>query len=322
MSNKVKVAIMDYGHGGSDPGAVSGKHTEKIYNLETGKAAKEELERNGWIVIETRRGDEYVSLTERCRIANNIAKKYPGAYIVFVSIHHNAGGGDRGETIYSIYEGEGKDVALKVADELRGINQFVKSYSKRGSDNKDYYYVIKNTSMPAIIVEVAFLDNASDVQICDTLEERKRNGIIIAHGILKASGASPISDNKFSESIAPGTKVKIIGTNYATGQSIPSWVKSNTYTVEKIRGDRALIKEITSWVYIRDLQLVSGGVTQTQKPIVVGDKVVITGTKYATGETIPSWARGPVYTVQQLGSNGALIKELVSWVRVEDLRRE
>lgn len=58
-------------------------------------------------------------------------------------------------------------------------------------------------------------------------------------------------------SIAEGktVKVKSSATKYATGQTIPSWVKSRKYTVQKIDGDRALLKEITSWVKISDLEL-------------------------------------------------------------------
>ncbi len=53
-----------------------------------------------------------------------------------------------------------------------------------------------------------------------------------------------------------GSRVKIVGSKYATGESIPSWVRNNVYTVQQLKGDRALIKEITSWVYIKDLVLV------------------------------------------------------------------
>lgn len=58
-------------------------------------------------------------------------------------------------------------------------------------------------------------------------------------------------------SIAEGktVKVKSSATKYATGQTIPSWVKSRKYTAQKIDGDRALLKEITSWVKISDLEL-------------------------------------------------------------------
>lgn len=50
-----------------------------------------------------------------------------------------------------------------------------------------------------------------------------------------------------------GSKVKIIGSKYATGQTIPDWVKSKTYTVQQIAGDKVLIKEIVSWVFTKDL---------------------------------------------------------------------
>ena len=53
-----------------------------------------------------------------------------------------------------------------------------------------------------------------------------------------------------------GSRVKIIGSKYTTGQTIPDWVKSKTYTVQQIAGDRALIKEIVSWVFTKDLMLI------------------------------------------------------------------
>lgn len=56
--------------------------------------------------------------------------------------------------------------------------------------------------------------------------------------------------------IKEGSKIKIIGNTYTTGQTIPQWVKNNTYTVKSISGEKALINEITSWVYIKDLKLV------------------------------------------------------------------
>ena len=80
------------------------------------------------------------------------------------------------------------------------------------------------------------------------------------------SGSSGTSSS--GGSITAGSKVKITGSNYATGQSIPGWVKSNTYTVKQISGNRALISEIVSWVYLSDLQLVGGNTSSgtTSKP--------------------------------------------------------
>jgi N-acetylmuramoyl-L-alanine amidase len=59
------------------------------------------------------------------------------------------------------------------------------------------------------------------------------------------------------ESVKVGAKVRVTGSRYATGQLIPSWVKNNTYTVMEVSrdGSRVLLREIMSWVYIKDVVL-------------------------------------------------------------------
>lgn len=176
---------IDIGHGGSDSGAVSGGHVEKTYNLDTGLACGKRLKDYGVTVYYTRTTDKYLSLSDRYNYANS--KNVD----LFVSIHHNAGGGDRGEVIYSIYEGKGKKLASYIAKEMReDMGQTtVQEYSKKSEKTgKDYYAVIRGSNMPANIVEICFLDNKKDVQIADTLAERQRNGREIADGILKYLG--------------------------------------------------------------------------------------------------------------------------------------
>lgn len=66
------------------------------------------------------------------------------------------------------------------------------------------------------------------------------------------------------------------GDRYATGQAIPGWAQSTTHKVSEISGDRALLGRdggICSWVYLKDLILVSGG---TAKP----------GNLYARGRAV------------------------------------
>ena len=60
-----------------------------------------------------------------------------------------------------------------------------------------------------------------------------------------------------TETIAVGKTVKVKSTavKYATGETIPSWVKTETYTVQQLKDSRALLKEIESWVNISDLKL-------------------------------------------------------------------
>lgn len=51
-----------------------------------------------------------------------------------------------------------------------------------------------------------------------------------------------------------GSRVKIIGSHYATGQKIPGWVREKVLTVAQIKGGKALVNPIYSWVYLKDLQ--------------------------------------------------------------------
>lgn len=189
----VKVVIIDVGHGGSDPGAVANGIIEKEANLTTALALRSFLESKGIKVFINRTSDVFLSLEYRVNVANNIAAQYPNAKIVFVSLHHNAGGGDRGEYIHSIFRGEGLKLASSIADEMeKQLGQQKKVYEKAGAGNKDYYYVIRNTKMDAVIVEVCFLDNANDVKIADTKEEQARNGRVIGAGILNYFGGEKV----------------------------------------------------------------------------------------------------------------------------------
>ncbi|MEG2289616.1 MAG: N-acetylmuramoyl-L-alanine amidase [Clostridium sp.] len=215
MAKLKLLVVIDMGHGGTDGGASANGIVEKIANYNTGMALKEFLENNGVKVILTRTGDNTMSLEARTNYANKVAKDYPGYKIVFISVHHNAGGGDRGEYIHSIYEGDSKALAVYIGDVMNSeLGQQKKIYSKKSTtSNKDYYHVIRATSMPAIIVEVAFLDNKVDVQICDTVDEQKRNGRVIGKGVLNWAGitssSKPIEPEKPVEKPSVDNKPKV-----------------------------------------------------------------------------------------------------------------
>lgn len=82
--SKYKIGL-DYGHGGSDPGAVANGLKEKDMNYHTGKACREELEKHDVIVYESRTHDQNLTLQQRADIFNASNVDY------VVSIHHNAG---------------------------------------------------------------------------------------------------------------------------------------------------------------------------------------------------------------------------------------
>lgn len=69
--------------------------------------------------------------------------------------------------------------------------------------------------------------------------------------------------------IVTGAKVNITGSKYASGQSIPAWVKATSHVVSEIKGDRALLGAsggICSWVFLRDLKSAGAGSSSTTKP--------------------------------------------------------
>lgn len=87
--------------------------------------------------------------------------------------------------------------------------------------------------------------------------------------------------------------VKVVGNKWATGEDLLGGVKSNSYKVIEVNGNKILIEIIMNWVYINDFTIVSGGNASTAKPIGVCSKVKITGKKYATGwsEMYMKWFR-------------------------------
>jgi len=177
------IVCLDAGHGGSDPGASYGNLIEKNIVLVAALTCRNVLKEHGVQVILTRTTDTYVGLSQRAQIANNARANY------FVSIHCNAGGGDRGEVISSIYRGKGLELSNKIAAEMKAIGQdTVKQYDKKGDGGTDYYAVIRETNMDAVIVECAFLDNTTDNQIIDTIAEQEAFGVAIAKGILAQLG--------------------------------------------------------------------------------------------------------------------------------------
>lgn len=69
---------------------------------------------------------------------------------------------------------------------------------------------------------------------------------------------TPIPTPTPTTSIKVGDKVmvKTIAKTYATGQPIPNWVKNRQFTLSRIVKDKGLLKEITSWVFLKDLKKV------------------------------------------------------------------
>lgn len=66
---------------------------------------------------------------------------------------------------------------------------------------------------------------------------------------------NPQLNQATSTGMGVGSRIRIVGSNYATGEKVPQWVKDSTYTISKVSGEKALIGGINSWVYLKDLSL-------------------------------------------------------------------
>lgn len=73
---------------------------------------------------------------------------------------------------------------------------------------------------------------------------------------ITTESGTPVQNETKAPTLKIGSKVKVIGTKYATGQNIPTFVKNNTYTVQQIDSNKVLLKEIVSWVYVKDIQII------------------------------------------------------------------
>jgi N-acetylmuramoyl-L-alanine amidase len=171
------------GHGGSDPGAVANNVKEKDLNLSIALACRDLLVKHGVSVKMSRSKDENDSISEEVAECNAFAPD------LAVDIHNNAGGGDGAEVFHHHGGGKGKTLAENILAEIVKVGQNSRGIKTRTNSNgKDYYAFIRSTSCPAVIVECAFVDNASDLKILASESQRKSMGEAIAKGILKTLG--------------------------------------------------------------------------------------------------------------------------------------
>lgn len=106
-----------------------------------------------------------------------------------VDIHNNAGGGDGAEAFFHYGGGTSKTLAENILAEIVKVGQNSRGAKIRKNDyGKDYYGFIRQTSCPAVIVECAFVDNPTDLEILATESGRQKVGYAIGCGILKTLG--------------------------------------------------------------------------------------------------------------------------------------
>lgn len=125
-----------------------------------------------------------IALSERCRRANEFGAD------VFISIHHNGGamltnaGGTK--VFYYSSKAERKVQAQSLYDCLIAQTGLVGNRSIKVS--KHAYYVVKNTDMPAFLIENGFMDSKADAPIILTEEHADKTVVGIVNFLIKEFG--------------------------------------------------------------------------------------------------------------------------------------
>ena len=177
--NKFYVVI-DPGHGGPDSGAIGiGGLRETDVVLDVSKIVTNILNKKGVKVKMTRTNEIDLDLGPRVSMANNTKAD------IFVSIHANASVGKKRninglETFY--YSGwKGRLLAEKIQKQIIKVSPGSPDRGvRRGS-----YFVIKQTNMPAVLVEIGFVTGKLDGSRLSKDMHRERVAYAIARGILE-----------------------------------------------------------------------------------------------------------------------------------------
>ncbi|GAB7386750.1 hypothetical protein BSNK01_05860 [Bacillaceae bacterium] len=170
VGKKALTVVIDAGHGAHDPGALGKMSKEKDINLAIAKKIVSRLEQlEGIEVVPTRLTDTFLTLEERVKLANERSAD------LFISVHANsfpANPQAKGlETYY--YTSMSKKFAEIVH---RHLIEATGSYDRGVKTAR--FYVIRNTKMPAVLIETGFVTNPE--------EEKRLNSAAFQEAIARA----------------------------------------------------------------------------------------------------------------------------------------
>lgn len=173
------LVVMDAGHGGSNPGAVYNGRREKEDALALALAVGQILEENGVEVYYTRTTDIYESPYQKAQEANAVGADY------FVSIHRNSSPYPNQYTgietlVYNRYS-EAARLAYNINVQLEEVG-----FLNLGVNERPNLVVLNSTEMPAVLVEVGFINTDEDNELFD--EHFQEIARAIADGILITIG--------------------------------------------------------------------------------------------------------------------------------------
>jgi len=206
-----RTIVIDPGHGGSDPGAVSGTRREADDNLRLSLAVQRLLQAQGQRVIMTRSTNVAVSLAERSAISNRSNAN------LFVSIHRNAAASSAAHGVENFVFTNAPAATVQNAFDV--LDEIVDAgvQSNRGV-RRGNFAVLRNTNAPAMLIEMGFITNARDNQLFD--QNFDAYAAAIARGIMTALGSERPPVQYTFYTVVSGDTLPSIATRFGTTTAV------------------------------------------------------------------------------------------------------
>lgn len=198
------IVCIDPGHGGIDPGGCSNGLREKDLTLDISLRLNNLLKNYEVDIILTRDKDIDVGLLQRANMANSANVDF------FISIHINAGGGSGFES-YRHPAASDKTASIQAIIHRTIANLYESNnFIDRGEKTKNLA-VLRETKMPAILVENLFIDSVKDANFLREENNRQAIAQSICNGIVQAFGLKQkTKDNPLDTVIDAFVKAGII----------------------------------------------------------------------------------------------------------------
>lgn len=281
----------------------------------------------GDLVIQKLRDMGYTAIDCSCNSASSVNGQLQ--YIVnkansqkldlFLSLHLNAGGG-RGAEIYTTNTSGAREAAKNLIDTYCNRTGF----KNRGHKHAEFY-VIRNTVAPAMLLEMCFVDTEEDFKRWNSLSEELIANVIVEGITGQVAQEKSVEEvgNDEAYTIKITADVLNVREGAGTGFIVNTTVrKGEVYTIVEESNGWGKLKSGAGWISLSYTSRTSTGSVTTEpiKTLKVRSKIKITGSNYVTGERIPEWVKANVYTVQQIKDSKVLVKELMSWVYIKDIK--
>ncbi len=183
VSGTTELIVLDPGHGGVDTGKIGTNNAEeKEVNLKVSLKINAILEESDIAVVMTRSDDNRLADTQREDLKERVRIMNEEQPVLAVSIHQNSyqETGVKGPQVFYYTESEEGKTAAGILQEK--LNQIDPTCSREEKGNNSYY-ILKNTEVPAVIVECGFLSNPDEAEklVSDEYQDTIANAV--AEGI-------------------------------------------------------------------------------------------------------------------------------------------